>query len=121
MLWPVNNFESDTTRIVRHLLSETEPDVDFYLSDIVASHNDKKILTTPEYWANCPMQTKTHWRKLASLFDDATVCTHRPNARFYRGTDRVRRCSTGGRWGKSADIVYLSIDALLQHGYSLVD
>ena len=46
-----------------------------------------------------------------------TVCTHRPDVRLNRGDDEVRRCSTGGRWGKSADVVWLDVEKLLASGY----
>ena len=91
-----------------------------------------KILTRPAYWSDLNPGTKAYWRKVAAKFGapsstpggrawTAIVCTHRPNAREYRGANLIRRASTGGRWGKSSDIMRLDLPALLAAGYVLVD
>lgn len=68
-----------------------------------------KILTTHTYWSTCPIATKTYWRKVANRMPGTIVCTGRPDLREYRGNTSIRRASTGGKWGKSADIVGIDI------------
>jgi hypothetical protein len=78
----------------------------------------KTILTKPNYWNSIPEAVKSMWQNIANG-SSTIVCTHRPDIRIrdHRGSDKVRRCSTGGKWGKSADIVSLSIESLLAAGY----
>lgn len=81
-----------------------------------------RILTRQKYWNNLPESVKSMWQHTANKYAKAhhhpcVVCTMRPDLREYRGTQPVRRCSTGGRWGKSADVVNLSIEKLLADGY----
>ena len=56
------------------------------------------------------------WQTLANKAR-VVICTHRPDLREHRGSQQVRRCSTGGRWGKSADVVAMSVEGLLAAGY----
>ena len=74
------------------------------------------ILTRPSYWADLNESTKAMWQSLASR-TSTIVCTHRPDLREHRGSQSVRRCSTGGKWGKSADVVKMSVESLLAAGY----
>ncbi len=80
-----------------------------------------KILTTFGYWNQLNNSTKKYWRKVTQRMPGIVICTHRPNLRQFRGPTQVRRCSTGGRWGKSADIVRLSIVNLENSGYIFVE
>lgn len=74
------------------------------------------ILTRPNYWTSCPESTKAMWQALANR-STSIICTHRPDLRGHRGSKSVRRCSTGGKWGKRADVVALEVDSLLAAGY----
>lgn len=75
-----------------------------------------KILTRPDYWTSCPESTKAMWQALANR-STYVICTHRPDLREHRGSMKVRRCSTGGKWAKSADVVGMDVDSLLAAGY----
>lgn len=77
---------------------------------------NKQVLTKPNYWAAISPAARSGWQAKANR-DNAAVCTHRPDVRANRGKDQVRRCSTGGRWGKSSDVVRLNVDGLLAQGY----
>lgn len=79
-----------------------------------------QILTKAAYWNSISASVKSMWQNTADAKKGVLVCTHRPDVRTYRGNTKVRRCSTGGKWGKSADVVSLSLDALMAHGYILV-
>lgn len=81
---------------------------------------NNKILTRPGYWNNLQNSTKNYWRG-HTKYGDYIVCTHRPNLREYKGQNKLRRCSTGGRWGKSADIVGVNVEKLIRDGYVFVD
>lgn len=74
------------------------------------------ILTRPNYWTSCPESTKAMWQALANR-TSVIVCTHRPDLRDNRGAQQVRRCSTGGKWGRSADVCSMSVERLLASGY----
>lgn len=80
-----------------------------------------KILTKSSYWNGLPESVKSMWQSLANRMAEAhhsaIICTHRPDLREHRGSARVRRCSTGGKWGKSADVVSMSVESLLTAGY----
>ena len=77
----------------------------------------KMVLTEPEYWAALQPATRAYWQSVADRHPGVTVCTHRPSAKQFHGNCKVRRCSTGGRWGKSADVVQLDVQAMLSAGY----
>lgn len=88
----------------------------------IAVQNAKRnayVLTTPGYWSRCPESVKSMWQSVAEqMFQDGTVvCTHRPSLLRHRGNQKVRRCSTGGKFGKSADLVYLNLESLRAEGY----
>lgn len=82
-----------------------------------------KILTKPSYWNNLCESGKSQWQNTANAMAangrtaSVAVCTHRPDLRDHRGSEQVRRCSTGGKYGKSADIVSMSVESLLAAGY----
>ena len=78
--------------------------------------SNKPILTTPYYWSSISESTKAYWQATANRVP-CLVCTDRPSLKRFPGETRVRRCSTGGRYGKSADVVRLDIKALLAAGY----
>lgn len=78
----------------------------------------KQVLTTPAYWDGLPEATKSYWQNTANQYN-VIVCTHRPNLNKYRGGTKVRRCSTGGKYGQSTDVVGLNLDALLAKGFVL--
>jgi hypothetical protein len=81
------------------------------------------ILTRPNYWTSAPESVKSMWQALANRTaanartSGVVICTHRPDLREHRGSKTVRRCSTGGKWGKSSDMVSMSIESLLAAGY----
>ena len=77
---------------------------------------NKPVLTKPSYWATISPAVRSMWQNVANR-RPYTVCTHRPDVRLNRGDDEVRRCSTGGRWGKSADVVWLDVETLIASGY----
>lgn len=79
-----------------------------------------KILTKKEYWNSIPESAKSMWQNTAKHYGSTVVCTHRPSIIQFRGDQLVRRCSTGGRYGKSADFVRLSVEKLLAKGYIFV-
>lgn len=95
----------------------------------LSNANKNKILTTPAYWNSIPEAVKSMWQNTADQFahahTPALVCTHRPLLTDYSRAEiasagrNVRRCSTGGRWGKSADVVRLPVSSLLASGYIL--
>lgn len=76
-----------------------------------------RVLTTPDYWMRIPPSVQAMWRNTACQHKSVIVCTHRPSLSEFRGSTKVRRCSTGGRWGKSSDIVGLDLEKLLASGY----
>jgi len=78
-----------------------------------------QILTTQAYWYSIPPSVQAYWRNVAKTTNMA-VCTSRPNARKFKGTTIVRRKSTGGKWGKSADKKHLDMEKLLNAGYTLL-
>lgn len=80
-----------------------------------------KIITLAGYWNTLQNRTKVYWRKTASQYNQIFICTSRPNARRYKGSTKVRRASTRGKWGKSADFKALNVEKMLQEGYILVD
>ena len=71
------------------------------------------ILTTTEYWMRIPPATKSYWRNMEQN-RTVMICTHRPSMKKFKGENEVRRCSTGGKYGKCADVVLLSIVDLLE-------
>lgn len=76
----------------------------------------KNIITTKEYWESINGGTRAYWRRLQRERKNMWICTHRPNRNISRETTLtgvVRRCSTGGRWGKSADTMVMDIPALV--------
>ena len=79
-----------------------------------------QILTKQKYWNSIPENVKSMWQNTANAKKGVLVCTHRPSLRDNRGNTKVRRCSTGGKWGQSADVVSLSLDSLRAAGYVLV-
>lgn len=80
---------------------------------------NKSILTKLGYWNSIPEAVKSMWQNTANSHR-MLVCTHRPDAKQFRGDTQVRRCSTGGRYGKPADVVGLSMDALIAAGFIFV-
>ena len=80
-----------------------------------------KILTQRDYWTALQNTTKSYWRQLAERSPNGViVCTHRPNIRYYRGDQLVRRCSHGRTLKKASDVVGLSLEKLLNDGYILI-
>ena len=79
-----------------------------------------QILTKQNYWNSIPETVKSMWQNTADAKKGVLVCTHRPSLRDHRGNMKVRRCSTGGKWGQAADVVSLSLDSLRAAGYVLV-
>lgn len=77
------------------------------------------ILTRPNYWNQLSPSAQSAWQNTANAFAHAgrVVCTHRPSVREFPGSDSVRRCSTGGKHGKSADRKQMNISAMLRAGY----
>jgi hypothetical protein len=75
-----------------------------------------EILTTATYWDNIPESTKAYWNHVATRCRHV-ICTHRPSLRQYTGDTTVRRCSTKGFHGKSADFVRLNLTKLMESGF----
>lgn len=83
--------------------------------------SNRPILTTPAYWNSIAESTKAYWQSLANALPKYTVCTSRPSLTKYgKGDLEIRRCSTGGKWGKSADKVWLNGEAMIAAGYCYV-
>jgi hypothetical protein len=88
----------------------------------IAQENEKaqgKILSIANYWKSIPESMRSYWRCIARN-TSVIVCTHRPDARIYSGNTPIRRCSTGGKWGKKAGVYRLNLPALLKDGYIFV-
>lgn len=83
------------------------------------------ILTKPGYWNSISPSTKAYWQNVANGIRGARICTHRPDInQFGKKADNadmlVRRCSTGGKYGKSVDLKWLSEQTLMDDGYIYV-
>lgn len=85
------------------------------------SNTNRQILTTPAYWNSISESTKAYWQSVANALRAVTVCTNRPLLTAHgKGGLHLRRCSTGGKWGKSADNVWINSESLLKAGYIYV-
>lgn len=84
------------------------------LIEVINNINKKimKILTTHTYWQSVGKSTQGYWRNVAAKFPQTLICTGRPDLREYKGDKFVRRASTGGRWGQSADICQMNLEKL---------
>lgn len=85
------------------------------------SNTNRQILTTPAYWNSISESTKGYWQSTANVLRAVTVCTNRPSLNEHgKGGLHLRRCSTGGKWSKSADNVWINSESLLKAGYIYV-
>lgn len=86
-------------------------------------NTNRPVLTKPAYWNSIQPATRAYWQALANALPYLTVCTHRPSVNLFGKPfpmDRdikIRRCSTGGKFGKSVDKVWLNEAALKLDGF----